>query len=150
LLPLIKGLPKNFEHLIEAAELVEKVSCTVGIARGKIVAPDSTGVHQWHRLRILMGGGGSAATMYSAAARRSFSTWNFTPDLSSLPIPTDLEWPTEISDKASLFRRVSVAYGLSFDRTTLHDHRYPDEVAPLPAQVGAERERYTAPSKDDV
>lgn len=132
------------------AELVEKVGRTAGIARGKIVAPDRAGVHQWRRLRILMGGGGSAAPMYSAAARGSFATWNFTPGLSSLPIPTDLEWPTEISDKASLFRRVSVAYGLSFDRTTLQDHRYPDEVSPLPEQVRAERERYSAPSKDEV
>ena len=131
------------------SELVERVRRTAGIAFEKM-APGRSGSRQWRDLRILVAGGGSATPMYSEAAQRSFSTWNFTPELSPLPLPSDLEWPAEVKDKASLFRRMAVAYGLSFDRIALHDNRYPNEVAPLSKGPPTEQERYTAPSKDEV
>jgi hypothetical protein len=91
--------------------------------------------------------------LYIAASQNAFEPWAILPEVLPLPLPGDLDWPKGITGSASLFGRFGVAYGLSFDRATLEDHRYPDETGPFPTQdedIAQPPVRYTAPTKDEV
>lgn len=139
------------------ADLQEELSAAVarcaGLARGKLVRENQRHAlpRQWRDLKVLIGGGGSALAMYPAAVRKSFSTW-FTqpPPTSPLPLPADFDWPANVRDRDALFRRITVAYGLSFDFPTLAQCRLPAEVEPLPESEEQEKVRDHAPSKDEV
>ena len=72
------------------------------------------------------------------------------PDTAALPLPIDIDWPAKITDRAAAFRRMTVAYGLSFGFLTLAQHRFPAEIESLPANDEPPREPYHAPSKDEV
>jgi hypothetical protein len=48
-----------------------------------------------------------------------------------------------------LFRRFSVAYGLSFDRANLDDHRFPQDMPLLLIEPDVPPERPQAPTKDE-
>ena len=98
----------------------------------------------------MLGGGGSVAVLYQTGVRGGFALWHLEPEIIPLPLPEDLEWPPEIDDHDSLFRRISVAYGLSFDRDSLDKHRYPTEIQDLPREDGERQLRPSAPSKDEV
>ena len=107
---------------------------------------------QRRTLKLLIWGGGLVLPMYFQAAQRSFATWNMKPDISVLPLPREeeFEWPKGTTDRAAIFRRISVAYGLSFDYPTLTQHRFPDEIEPLAEDDEPPLERPQAPSKDEV
>jgi hypothetical protein len=133
-------------------ELTDDIKRSVAMARKKLVRPGHKSL-QWKGLRILTGGGGANDALYTGAAQNAFAPWNIVPELLPLPLPSDLDWPTGTTNPTSLFRRFGVAYGLSFDRTTLEDQRYPDETGPFPSGAGDDEPtepRYTAPTKDEV
>ena len=88
--------------------------------------------------------------MYRQVAGDSFKTWTMQPKISALPLPDDLDWPAGNMDRATIFLRMTVAYGLSFDFLTLGQHRFPDEIAPLSPADEPQNEPYRAPSKDEV
>jgi hypothetical protein len=108
--------------------------------------------HQWRSLKMLIGGGGAATPLYQNAVNRWFEQVNyFVPEVRPIPLPSDLQWPADIpeSRRDRLFRRFSVAYGLSFDRANLDDHRFPQDMPPLPIEPDTPPERPQAPTKDE-
>ncbi|HRT07410.1 MAG TPA: hypothetical protein P5038_10820 [Candidatus Paceibacterota bacterium] len=107
---------------------------------------------QWRTLKVLFGGGGADALLYRRAVKRWFEQFSFfTPEQTPIPLPPDLRWPPSIpeANRAQLFRRFSVAYGLSFDRANLEDHRFPSDVGPLPRPAEPPPERPQAPTMDE-
>ena len=108
--------------------------------------------HQWVSLKMIFGGGGAATPLYRNAVNRWFEqVSHFTPEVRPIPLPADLQWPADISEsqRGRLFRRFSVAYGLSFDRANLDDHRFPRDMLPLPTQPQVQTYRREAPTKDE-
>ena len=51
-------------------------------------------------------------------------------------------------ERESAFKHLSVAYGLSFLRADLDDHRFPCDIERLPSSPPPEP-RYHAPTKDE-
>ncbi len=89
--------------------------------------------------------------LYRKAAGGAFTTWAMKPKTTPLPLPTDIEWPSdENNDRESLFRRMTVAYGLSFDFPALAKHRLPEELEQPSDDAEQTPDRYFAPSKDEV
>lgn len=107
---------------------------------------------QWQKLRILLGGGGAEIALYRRALDRWFNRFSFfEPELAAIPLPPDLQWPSggNEDNRPRIFRRFSVAYGLSFDRANLEEHRFPSEVPPLPVDTEPPPPRPQAPSKEE-
>jgi hypothetical protein len=130
-------------------ELTECIRSSVAAAREKLLRPGQRSF-QWKQIRILTGGGGATDPLYTGASQRAFQPWNLEPELLPLPLPADLEWPPD-TESSVFFRRFAVAYGLSFDKTRLDGHRYPDEIgSPPSSEVEPPSPRYTAPSKEEV
>jgi hypothetical protein len=104
---------------------------------------------EWNEIRVLLAGGGSANAFYTKAVEAAFQLWHMEPASLQLPTPAaDVDWPvTGATARDVLFRRISVAYGLSFDRGELDGHRFPDEIAPWRAEV-VKTEAVIAPDKD--
>ncbi len=102
-------------------------------------------------LRLIFSGGGftkepyGEATLFFQRARQ----WSRYAEEERLSEPTDLDW-SAVKDEVS-FRRMSVAYGLSFPRNSLENHRFPSQVLgnfhAVQREVNA---RPSAPTKDDV
>lgn len=105
------------------------------------------GTGQIQTIRVIFGGGGHLEDPYSQGVRGGMTEFfalrdsgggfadgqyipPFDPDTIpeiGIPIPSDLEFPKNA--KASLwFKRLSVAYGLSFPRFDLADYRLPHEI----------------------
>lgn len=127
-------------------EMYHEVAPILGTGRTQIHA------NQWGSLKMLIGGGGAETPLYRKAVDRWFDQFShFTPELRPIPLPTDLQWPTDVPEarRGRLFRRLSVAYGLSFDRANLEDHRFPRDIPPLPVKDGATSEVRRAPTKED-
>lgn len=147
---------KAAETAIEA-DLFDQAAKVLGGAQLKLVRDANgrnrpAGVHQWRTLNLLIGGGGARTALYSNAVNAWFEQCcHFTPDRKPIPLPQDLKWPTELpaARYASEFSRFTVAYGLSFDRANLEDHRFPKEVRPLASVHEEPRNRPHAPSKDE-
>lgn len=115
-------------------------------ARDKIRKP------QWKTLKLLLGGGGADTPLYRSAVNRWFKQFSdFTPVQAPIPLPPDLRWPSSIpeANRTMLFRRFSVAYGLSFDRANLDDHRFPPDVGPLPQPTDPPPTWQQAPTKEE-
>ena len=132
-------------------ELLVALTRCAGLAYEKLVTPQRHGrPQQWNELQIILGGGGSVLEMYPRAASHSFNTWTMHPNIFALPVPLDLDWPVGNIDRAAIFLRMTVAYGLSFDFPTLAQHRFPDEITQLDPDDEPRHEPYRAPSKDEV
>ena len=110
------------------------------------------GADQWKTLNLLLGGGGAKTRLYPDVINKWFKQCNqFEPGRKPIPLPEDLKWPTSLPARkqAEEFTRFTVAYGLSFDRANLEDHRFPKEVKPLTGGIEASTIRPHAPSKDE-
>jgi len=89
------------------------------------------------RLKIIFGGGGYCENPYKRAVLGPFSGHLFSqpvnPEVISIPIPHDLE----LQDYQSRWmKRLSVAYGLSFEQGDLARFIYPRDVAnPTPDEI---------------
>jgi len=126
-----EGIKREMNAVQKALEqeVLDQSWPILGEARSKIRP------HQWHNLKVLIGGGGAHTPLYRNAVNRWFEQADhLQPEPRPIPLPSDLRWPSNIPEasRAKLFARFSVAYGLSFDRANLEDHRTPDEIAPLP------------------
>jgi hypothetical protein len=105
---------------------------------------------QFQQMQILYGGGGCTYDPYELAIAAGFKPrWGLTPISQPLPVPNDVDWPA--GRGAALFKRFSVAYGLSFLPTDAPIQRFPDEIGKLPRTRKQEAATVNyAPSKDDV
>ncbi len=105
---------------------------------------------QFRTMQILYGGGGCCQEPYKSGIEAAFAPrWGLSATSQPLPVPNDADWPT--GQGALLFRRFSVAYGLSFLPTDQPVQRFPDQIGELPReQTSARTPRAAAPSKDEV
>ena len=104
---------------------------------------------QFQQMQILFGGGGCSPEPYEQGIAIAFHPrWGLTPVTQPLPVPSDVDWPT--GQGANLFRRFSVAYGLSFLPTDQPIQRFPDEISELDLDDHPRAHRIEAPSKDEV
>ena len=88
-------------------ELTEATVCAVSLAKRKLR------IWQFQTMQILFGGGGCSPEPYEKGIKAAFTPrWGLTAVSQPLPVPNDVDWPT--GQGANLFRRFSVAYGLSF------------------------------------
>lgn len=138
------------------SELAKGTNLTIGEAKRKLIRRQ-----QVNDLRVLFGGGGHADTPYARSVREQFRGGLFHPDAITkrrnqgesfeigLPIPSDLGLS---DDQKSWMNRLTVAYGLSFERGDLSDFRFPRDVKqPKPEDVWKpKRGGNHAPSKDEV
>lgn len=116
---------------------------------------------QINDLRIIFGGGGHCENPYAVAVISQFSSPYFRPEAIArrqskgdtfdlgMPIPQDL--PLTASQRRWM-DRLTVAYGLSFEKGQLANFTLPKEVEiPPPEKVWRPmRQRVSAPSKDEV
>jgi hypothetical protein len=131
-----------------ASELRAETKRTLLRARKKLVWPD-----QLTRTRVIFGGGGYAESPYGAGTMAPFKSEifanGFVPDTLGMPMPQDLELAER---NAGWMKRLSVAYGLSFERHELVPFIYPRDVEPpSPDELWQPRRpRGHAPTKDEV
>jgi hypothetical protein len=92
---------------------------------------------QLDQIRLIFGGGGHCEHPYETAVTRPFSGGLFrhaiSPQSLGMPVPKDLELE---ASHTGWMRRLSVAYGLSFERSELSTFTYPVEVeTPKPEEI---------------
>ncbi len=103
------------------------------------------------RIRIIFGGGEYCDNPYKRAVIAPFTGQLFrepiSPDINSIPPPPDLELQ---DNQKRWMRRLSVAYGLAFEKNELACFIYPKDVKdPLPEEIWKpQRIISEAPSKD--
>jgi len=128
-----------------ALEITEVTERVIYFTRQKIRR------HQFQSMQILYGGGGWAPAPYASGVEKAFAPhWGLSAVSQPLPVPNDVDWPQ--NEGLNLFRRFSVAYGLSsFFPKDPPIQRFPDEIDIIPP--GDDHPRGTrpeAPSKDEV
>ena len=107
--------------------------------------------HQFQTMEILYGGGGWAPSPYANGVESAFQPrWGLSAVSQPLPLPNDVDWSG--NDGTGLFKRFSVAYGLSsFFPGDPPIQRFPDEIDEIPPGDDHPRASFpTAPSKDEV
>ncbi|RMH36736.1 MAG: hypothetical protein D6690_05225 [Nitrospirae bacterium] len=128
-----------------AWKLCQGTETTLAHARRKLYVRD-----QLFQIRIIFGGGGHCKHPYETGTMRSFQGRLFTrpikPDIVGLPSPNDLEKPFQ----QNWFKRLSVAYGLSFIKAELTPFKYPQEnEKPEPQEIWQPKKALSdAPTKD--
>lgn len=128
-------------------ELRQGTEATLAFAKQKLYVKD-----QLNGIRVIFGGGGHCEYPYKAAVMDPFSGQLFRkgirPDVVGLPLPRDLEIKEHDSH---WMKRLSVAYGLSFERSGLASFTYPKDVSiPEPEEIWNTRKKIAdAPSKDE-
>lgn len=130
-----------------AAGLSQGTEATIAFAKQKLYVRD-----QLNEIRLIFGGGGHCDHPYKSAVLRPFSGSLFrhsiTPDVVGLPVPRDLELR---DSEVRWMRRLSVAYGLSFEKSELVNFTYPKDVSiPKPEEIWSQRKYIRdAPTKDE-
>ena len=157
----IKAESANVVKRLKAArgeigsKLLNGTTCTVRSGKGKLIRSQ-----QINDLKILFGGGGHCEMPYAKSALKVFESGVIHPDAVNdrkrsggffdigLPVPDDLDLKPDQEDWIS---RLTVAYGLSFQKDELATFVLPREVEPpTPDEVWQPRRTSrTAPSKDD-
>ncbi|MBM4329128.1 MAG: hypothetical protein FJ118_18430 [Deltaproteobacteria bacterium] len=128
-------------------ELMRGTEQTLARAKQKLIVKS-----QLDQIRVIFGGGGHCEYPYKAAVMRPFSGGLFrrviSPDVLGMPVPIDLELE---AGQARWMRRLSVAYGLSFERSELATFTYPVELeTPRPEEIWRPRRIIQdAPTKDE-
>lgn len=121
-----------------AKKLNRGTETTLALAKRKLFVPD-----QLTRIRVIFGGGGHSEYPYRTAAMCPFSGSLFreciNPDVVGMPVPRDLELK---SHENRWMRRLSVAYGLSFEKSELARFTYPKDVStPTPDEIWQPRKQ---------
>lgn len=155
-------IDQSFRQAMRAAEksveddLLDEAAKILNGARVKLVQDADgrrrpAGVDQWRTLNLLVGGGGARTPLYARTIERWFQVCNHpVPSRKPIPLPGDLKWPQNLSQQnGGEFTRFTVAYGLSFARPDLEDHRFPKEVRPVTGVIETPSNRPQAPSKDE-
>lgn len=130
-----------------AKDLNKCTTTTLARSKKKLYLQD-----QIEEIRVIFGGGGHCEDPYRKGALKPFAGHlfrkNFVPDVIGVPIPKDLELRGSESD---WMRRLTVAYGLSFEHGILVDYAYPEEVeTPDPKELCCQKRKIPdAPSKDE-
>jgi hypothetical protein len=140
------NLPEALESIRSdmSGEIVVATTRVIGYARRKIRR------QQFQTMEILYGGGGCCQEPYENGIETAFDPrWGLTPVSQPLPVPKDVDWPN--GDGATLFKRFSVAYGLSLLPTDHQVQHFPDEIGEFdPAEDHQRRDIPSAPTKDEV
>ena len=142
----------NDRELMHAREWIAEslgagTQATLAFTKQKLYVKD-----QLTEIKVIFGGGGHCEHPYKTAVMKTFSGQLFrraiTPDVVGLPVPRDLELN---GSETRWMRRLSVAYGLSFEKSVLAGFTYPKDVDnPTPDQIWPRRKNIpAAPSKDD-
>lgn len=127
-------------------ELVCHTEETLARAKRKLIVKD-----QLNEIRVIFGGGGHCEHPYKTAVLRPFSGGLFrrgiSPDVLGIPVPRDLELE---AGQTKWMNRLSVAYGLSFEKNELSTFTYPVEVeTPKYEEIWRPQRRIQdAPSKE--
>lgn len=130
-----------------ATNLSQGTTATLAFAKKKLYVKD-----QLNETRLIFGGGGHCDYPYRSAVLRPFSGPLFRdaviPDIVGLPVPRDMELK---ESEARWMRRLSVAYGLSFEKSELTNFTYPKDVStPTSEEIWSQRKYIrNAPSKDE-
>jgi len=120
---------------------------TLALAKKKLFVKE-----QLNDIRVIFGGGGHCKYPYKTAVMHPFSGQLFSedlhPDVIGMPIPSDLELK---GHEIKWMKRLSVAYGLSFEKSELAPFTYPKDVSePKPEEVWLpQKQPAYAPSKDE-
>lgn len=129
-------------------QLAQDSSNTIANAKAKLISPQ-----QINDLKLIFGGGGHSEHPYKNAVVRPFHgpyfRRGFDPDSVGVPAPSDLDLAPA---NRRWMPRLTVAYGLSFDKTQLASFIYPRGVEP-PKPDELWRPRHTAahaPDKDET
>jgi hypothetical protein len=139
--PLNEARKRIHEALKESAEQ------TLARAKKKLIVKN-----QLDQIRVIFGGGGHCEHPYKTAVLHPFSGCLFnktiSPDVLGMPVPRDLEL---VSSQAHWMHRLSVAYGLSFERSDLSTFTYPVDVEPAkPEEIWRPQRMIPgAPTKDE-
>jgi hypothetical protein len=129
-----------------ASQLNQSTVSTLAFSKQKLFVKDDL-----NGIRVIFGGGGHCDNPYKNAVMRAFSCELFRerirPDIVGLPIPSDLELEAH---ESRWMRRLSVAYGLSFEKSELSSFTYPvDLKTPEPHEIWPRRKIIDdAPTKD--
>jgi len=115
-----------------ADKLATGTQSTLAYAKQKLFVPD-----ELNKIRLIFGGGGHCDHPYTTAVMKPFSGQLFrrdiTPDIVGLPTPRDLELDEQ---QRRWMKRLSVAYGLSFEKSDLVGFTYPRDVEiPAPDEL---------------
>lgn len=107
---------------------------------------------QLNDIKVIFGGGGHCEHPYKTAVMNPFTGQLFraaiTPDVVGLPVPRDLELN---GSETRWMRRLSVAYGLSFEKSELAGFTYPKDVDnPTPDQIWPRRKEIPDAASKDV
>ena len=109
-----------------AEDLVHKTETALAWAKKKLIVKQ-----QLNDIRVIFAGGGHCKDPYEKGVLKPFSGQLFPksiePPVMGLPIPTDLKLKPH---QVKWMRRLSVAYGLSFERNQLTGFTYPKDVEP--------------------
>ena len=140
----INELRKAREWISE--KLSQETEATLAYAKQKLFVREEI-----NNIRLIFGGGGHTDYPYKDAVMKPFNGQlfrnNINPDMIGLPLPRDLY--LEESSKRWM-KRLTVAYGLSFEKGELAKFTYPSDVnIPTSEQIWSNRKYIPdAPSKD--
>ena len=138
-------------HLSKAKSKIRQAletGTTKSLATAKMKLPVRK---QMSGIKVIFGGGGHCENPYATGVMTPFSGNMFAPplepDIISMPTPIDLKLN---SNETRWMKRLSVAYGLSFERSELARFIYPKDIKDLsPADIWNPKRRCReAPDKD--
>lgn len=133
-----------------ADKLVTGTQATLAYAKQKLFVKE-----QLNEIRLIFGGGGHCDHPYKTSVMKPFSgqsnclfRQDITPAIVGLPTPRDLELE---ENQRRWMKRLSVAYGLSFEKNELVGFTYPRDVGiPAPDELWRPRKIIPdAPTMDD-
>ena len=120
----------------------ERFNATIELLRSEVAGMTRTCAHagallivpaQFADSVLMNAGGGMRNEPYRKGVQSAFQgNWNLAPETIELPRPNDLLTATGEALPSDWFRRLTVAYGLSFPQQDLHRITLPDAVPPLP------------------
>ncbi len=106
---------------------------------------------QLNEIRIIFGGGGDCQYPYRNAVESPFNgqlfAKSFKPDVIGMPVPKDISLK---DSEVRWMKRLSVAYGLSFEKNELVPFMFPSAIPnPRPEQIWRPKKSHiSAPTKD--
>ncbi len=114
-------------------EMGKITSHTVSQGRSRLTQEGQQIHNQFGHTRVLFAGGGIRDLPYRDGVLNSFDqSWHLTPDSIELPRPNDLLRASGAQVPDEWFRRLTVAYGLSFMRQDLQKITLPNQLPNLP------------------
>jgi hypothetical protein len=130
-----------------AKELNRETKKTVGQTSKKLFVKK-----QLTDIRVIFGGGGTCEHPYKSSVIKTIGRLPFGkadgPDIVGMPVPSDLEL---MGHEAKWMRRLSVAYGLSFEKGDLAPFTYPKNVSdPTSDEIWQPQKKIAhAPTKEE-